>query len=95
MAARPHGGPRLPEAPPLTSLFHAGGELASSLLGMTPFVREAPQPQREQLEAEDELAVTQRVGKRHDGDDETHYCPHLGGADPVGSWLCYAQGGSR
>ena len=51
MAARPHGMPRLSEAPPLTSLFHAGGELASSLLGMTPFVREAPQPQREQLEA--------------------------------------------
>ena len=46
---------------------------------MTPFVREAPQPQREQLEAEDELAVTQRVGNRPDGDDETHYCPHLVG----------------
>jgi hypothetical protein len=79
MAARPHGVPRLSEAPPLTSLFHAGGELASSLLGMTPFVRGAPQPQREQLEAEDELAVTQLVGNRPDGDDETHYYPDLVG----------------
>ena len=89
------GGPASRRRRRKTSLFHAGGELASSLLGMTPFVREAPQPQREQLEAEDELAVTQLVGNRPDGDDETHYCPHLGGADPVGSWLCYAQGGSR
>ena len=72
--------PRLSEAPPLTPLFHAGGELASSLLGMTPFVREAPQPQREQLEAEDELAVTQRVGNCPGGDDETHcYPPDLVG----------------
>ena len=46
---------------------------------MTPFVREAPQPQREQLEAEDELAVTQLVGNRPDGDDETHYYPDLVG----------------
>ena len=55
------GGPASRRRRRKTSLFHAGGELASSLLGMTPFVREAPQPQREQLEAEDELAVTQRV----------------------------------
>ena len=79
MAARPHGGPGSRRRRRKTSLFHAGGELASSLLGMTPFVREAPQPQREQLEAEDELAVTQRVGNRPDGDDETHYCPDLVG----------------
>ena len=47
---------------------------------MTPLVREAPQPQREQLEAEDELAVTQRVGNCPGGDDETHcYPPDLVG----------------
>ena len=44
-----------------TASCHPGGELASSLLSMTPFVREAPSPQKQQLKAADELAVTQLV----------------------------------
>ena len=50
-----------PQEPGSTGFDSPGGELATSLLGMTPFVREAPPPQRQQLEAADELAVTRRV----------------------------------